>query len=153
MKYELKIWTKKIWTNYEIWTKKIWTKNVYLHQELLLQRFGGVDDLDAGIGTRVLQHGAGKLHHFLERRHYPVAVQQILARLYVHQRWKSDGKNNYEWAKRTKFLLAVIYGSACRHSIGSDPGHPATWHLNVRSVTEPFLCDWAMNLLADNDVN
>ena len=25
----------------------------------------------------------------------------------------------YEWAKRTKFLLAVIYGSACRHSIGS----------------------------------
>ena len=23
--------------------------------------------------------------------------------------------NNYEWAKRTKFLLAVIYGSACRH--------------------------------------
>ena len=26
---------------------------------------------------------------------------------------------HYEWAKRTKFLLAVIYGSACRHSIGS----------------------------------
>ena len=23
--------------------------------------------------------------------------------------------NNYEWAKRTKFLLAVIYGSPCRH--------------------------------------
>ena len=28
-------------------------------------------------------------------------------------------KRYYEWAKRTKFLLAVLYGSACRHLIGS----------------------------------
>ena len=34
-------------------------------------------------------------------------------------RQKCPHSYNYEWAKRTKFLLAVIYGSACRHSIGS----------------------------------
>ena len=36
---------------------------------------------------------------------------------------------DYEWVKRTKFLLAVIYGSACRHSIRSK-----TFKKNLKNV-------------------
>lgn len=61
-----------------------------LHEQPLLQRLGGVDPLRAGVGARVLDQGAAELHQLLERRHDPVAVQEVLAGFHVHKRWRKE---------------------------------------------------------------
>ena len=52
-----------------------------------------------------------------------VIIRSVISMLCViHISFKYSSTSimcNYEWAKRTKFLLAAIYGSARRHSIGS----------------------------------
>ena len=62
--------------------------------------------------------------------------------------------NSYEWAKQTKFLLAVIYGSARRHLIGSKTFivHGPRADFRCRGVIRPessphvFLLPQTLNL-------
>ena len=46
-------------------------------------------------------------------------IFNLIKKEFISSDKKRSSGNYYEWANRTNFLLAVIYGSARRRSIGS----------------------------------
>ena len=102
---------------------------VHLDDQIAFDGFGRVEAFQDGVGSRIFDGGAAELNRLLEHADHKVAVEQIFARLGVHQRQivvVSVGA-------LVAFLADVHVGAS-----GRNPRHKvvAVLRLIVRSVVD-----------------